>query len=55
MDRSRAEVHNHPKPWFKATILFTGFKYDVVGQPKQEKFYGVGCRTFWYQWNQPYE
>jgi hypothetical protein len=53
MEESRAEVHNHPKPWFKPVILFAGFQYNIVGQPKQDKFYGVGGRTFYYQWNEP--
>lgn len=50
---SRTEVYHQPKPWVKHGPLFRGFKYNVVGQPVPEKFYGVGCKTFWYQWNEP--
>ena len=49
------EIYNRPESRFKRGPLMRGFQYDIEGQPKQEKFYGVGCRTSWYQWNCPTE
>ncbi len=47
------EVYHHPKPWKKVVELFRGFSYNVVGKPASEKFYGVGNKNWWYQWNEP--
>jgi len=77
MDRSRAEVYHHPKPWSKTIAPLTGFQYDVVlpfcrpieglkptpseliliagAPPKQEKFYGVGNYSTFYEWTEPDE
>lgn len=55
VDRRRIETYNQPLPWVEFQKPIVGFKYEVVGQPKEERFYGVGCKTWWYQWNCPNE
>jgi hypothetical protein len=55
MEESRVEVYHAPKPWFKEPRLLRGFQYNIVGQPEEGKFYGVGSVKWWYQWNCPDE
>lgn len=50
---SRVEVYHNPKPWVKNAKPPGGFVYELVGEKPQERFYGVGCRSWWYQWNEP--
>ena len=51
LNESRDEVYHHPFPWVKFYPPILGFQYNIVGQPEKERFYGVGNRRWWYQWN----
>ena len=47
------EIYHHPESRKIHLPPTVGFKYNVVGKPKQERFYGVGNAKWWYQWNEP--